>query len=218
MSPHLGASYSGTGNGFPNCRSSLTPRQPDRPRFDSVERMRETLPFPAAILAAMLTAASAVALAEPGIPPHNLATLKEPPERPMVGDADEKAKRLFDAIVYDDPTRASDFFLPRDAFLSIKAMKEPGRYYDRLLRRYMEDIHALHRSLKDPEHAEFERFELVKRGAWMKVGEEGNRLPYWASRHSWLHYRIGAERHRIEVRVLIAWDNRWYITHLSEFH
>jgi NADH:ubiquinone oxidoreductase subunit len=58
---------------------------------------------------------------------------------------------------------------------------------------------------------------LVKRGGWVKVGEEGNRLPYWVSRHSWLHYRVNGKPAKLEVRVMITWDDHWFITHLSEF-
>jgi hypothetical protein len=158
----------------------------------------------------------ALAHAETTVPAHNAASLSEPPPRPPVGDADEKARRLFDAIVHDDPARAADFFFPRDAFVLVKAMAEPGRYHDRLRKRYDDDIHALHKTLA-PGDKEFERFELVKRGGWVKVGEEGNRLPYWVSRHSWLHYRAAGKPQKLEVRVLITWDDRWYVTHLNEF-
>ena len=48
--------------------------------------------------------------------------------------------------------------------------------------------------------------------------EEGNRLPYWAARHSTLHFRIGPAAQRLEVRVLISWDAHWYVIHLNEFH
>src|SRR5262245_17103119 len=116
------------------------------------------------------------------VPAHNAASLTEPPPRPEPGDAQEKAARLFEAIVRDDPGRAADFFFPRDAFLLVKAMPDPGRYHDRLRKRYEDDIHALHHALPAGEKV-FERLELVKRGGWVKVGEEGNRLPYWVSRH-----------------------------------
>jgi hypothetical protein len=156
------------------------------------------------------------AQADPPIPSHNAATLSEPPPRPGPGDADERARRLFDAIVHDDPARAADFFFPRDAFLLVKAIPDPGRYHERLRQHYEADIHALHRSLPPGEKA-FERLEIVKRGGWVKVGEEGNRLPYWVSRHSWLHYRVDGKPAKLEVRVMITWDDRWFITHLSEF-
>jgi hypothetical protein len=97
-------------------------------------------------------------------------------------------------------------------------MQKPERYYDRLRARFDRDVHTLHETTPDLKEARFERLELGSRGGWMKVGEEGNRLPYWAARHAWLHYRVGAEPRKLEVRVLITWGTRWYLIHLNEFH
>jgi hypothetical protein len=140
------------------------------------------------------------------------------PARPPLGDFDARARALFEAIVQDAPERAAESFFPRDAFLQVKAMRQPGRYYDRLRARFDQDIHALHHTLGDPSRARFERFELAQRGGFVLPGEEGNHLPYWASRHSYLHYRAGDALKRFEVRVLITWQERWYVIHLSEFH
>jgi hypothetical protein len=152
------------------------------------------------------------------IPAENLATLHAPPARPPASEVDQKARLLFDAIVHDDPQRALECFFPRDAFLKVKAIADPGRYYDELRARFIEDIHSLHRQTPELAQASFARFELVQRGGWIKVGEEANRLPYWASRHSWLHYNVGKSQRKLEVRVLITWGPHWYVIHLSEFH
>jgi len=154
----------------------------------------------------------------PAVPPHNDRGLVEAPPRPPVGSAEEKARRLFDAIVHDDPARIMDFYFPREAFLLVKGIADPGGYHDRLMRRFVRDIHDLHAQTPDLSRAEFERFELVRRGGWVAVGEEGNRLPYWVSRHSFIHYRVDGQPRRLEVRVLITWDDEWYVTHLNEFH
>ena len=151
------------------------------------------------------------------VPPHNRADLKEPPPRPAASDAAEKAKRLFEAILADAPERAEDVFFRRAAFLLVKDIPDPGKYYDRLKRRFESDIHTLHASLADPANARFERFELANRGGFVRVREEGNKLPYWASRHSFIHYRVAGKAQRMEVRVLITWDDRWYVIHLNEF-
>jgi hypothetical protein len=140
------------------------------------------------------------------------------PARPPLGDFDARARALFDAVVHDAPERAADAFFPRDAFLQVKAMQNPGRYFDKLRARFDQDIHALHRGLGDLSQARFERFELARRGGWVAAGEEGNKLPYWASRHSFLYYRVGDELKRFEVRVAITWQERWYVIHLSKFH
>jgi hypothetical protein len=156
-----------------------------------------------------------------GVPPHNRADLglspKEPPPRPAASDAADKAKQLFEAILADSPERAESVFFPRAAFLLVKDIRDPGKYYDRLKTRFVEDVHALHRNLRDPKSAHFERFELASRGGFVRVHEEGNRLPYWASRHSFIHYRMAGQAEKLEVRVLITWDDHWYVIHLNEF-
>jgi hypothetical protein len=124
---------------------------------------------------------------------------------------------LFAAILSDDPRAAADVFFPRAAFLLVKDMRDPGRYYDRLFAQFERDVHALHASIPSSERASavFERFELASRGGWVKPHEEGNKLPYWASRHSFIHYRAAGQPRKLEVRVLISWEDQWYLIHLS---
>jgi hypothetical protein len=151
------------------------------------------------------------------VPADNRANQEKPPPRPPASDAEAKARVLFEAIVRDDPQAAAGVFFPRAAFLLVKDIRDPGRYYDRLQRRFESDIHVLHGRLRDPKAAEFVRFELASRGGFVREREEGNRLPYWASRHSFLHFRNAGKADRFEVRVLITWDDRWYVIHLNEF-
>jgi len=138
--------------------------------------------------------------------------------RPADGDIHDKVRSIWDAIVHDDPSRAHDAFFPREPFLEIKAMRDPGRYYDRLYARFEADVHALHASTADLERASFDHFQLARRGGYVKPGEEGNRLPYWASRHCKLFYRVDGALRSLEVRVAITWSDHWYVIHLNEFH
>jgi len=140
----------------------------------------------------------------------------EPP-LPAPGDIDVRARALFAAIVSGDPAGAADLFSPREAFVQIKAASDPNAIYDRLLRAYHADIRALHTATPDLGRAEYVRVEFSRRRGYVVPGEEANRIPYWAQRHNVLIYRVGAEERRIELRVLIAWEGRWYLTHLSEF-
>lgn len=174
-------------------------------------------PILSCLLASIATAALAArAVAQDAaIPEHNRAELTEAPPRPGPGDVEERARRLFDAILRDDPASATDFFLSREAFRAIKGISDPDALWERIFRMYQDDVHELHAQV--PEGAEFVRFELSRRRGWVRVREESNRLPYWAQRHNWIVYRVGTEERRIEVRTMIAWDDRWYITHLSEF-
>lgn len=157
---------------------------------------------------------------EAEVPPENaLARADDPPERPAAGEPEqERARRLFEAIVSDEPDLAQDFFFPEEAFRRVKGIADPDRYWERLFERYRGDIHALHGSLDDLDRAEFDRLEIVRRGGWVRPREEANALPYWAARHDRLHYRVDGEDRTLEVRVLITWGRRWYVTHLSEFH
>src|SRR5262245_31393503 len=106
------------------------------------------------------------------IPPENRANLTQPPPRPGAESADALARTLFDAIVADDPARAADVFFPRPAFLKVKDIADPGRYYDQLYKRFFSDVHALHARLAGLPDVRFERFELAKRGGFVKVHEE----------------------------------------------
>jgi hypothetical protein len=151
------------------------------------------------------------------VPPENRAIRSEAPSRPPESEVQACGQRLFAAVVRDAPTMAADCFFPRAAFIQVKAMARPERYYDRLYRRFEADVHSLHRELNGLERAAFLRLELGRRGGWVRPGEEGNRLPYWAARHAMLHYSVDGQPRKFEVRVLISWGTRWYFIHVREF-
>lgn len=158
------------------------------------------------------------------IPDSNRASLTEPPPRPPLGDVPERMRSLLlDACVPDEPARAAELFLPREAFRLIKATSEPDRLYDRLFRAYEADLHGLAARLRtesggDLSSVAFEGFRFTGRRGWVRLREEANRLPYWAQRHSFLAYSAGGRSREFEVRTMIAWGDRWFITHLGEFH
>lgn len=168
-------------------------------------------------LAPFAVVARSGAAQAPAIPAHNRADLRTPPPRPPAGDVEERLRLLVDAITRDAPEVAHDLFLPRDAFRLIKAVDAPDPLFDRLLGAFDRDVHALAAAHRG--HAlRYEGFRFTTRRAFVGVREEANRLPYWAQRHSWLTVRDDARAHEIEIRTMITWDDRWYVTHLSEFH
>lgn len=168
---------------------------------------------------ALLALPRVVRAQEAAVPEHNSASLTAPPPRPPLGAAgEERARRLFGAIVHDDPASADDFFLSREAFRLVKRVPSPDPLWERLHAAYVRDVHALHAATRDLERATFARLRFTGRRGWVGVGEEANRLPYWAQRHSLLEYTVGGETRSIEVRTMITWDDQWYVTHLSEFH
>jgi len=170
------------------------------------------------LLMVLLVAAPALAQRFPPPPEHNDPRLEEAPPRPSAESFEARARVLFEAIQRDDHEHGMPAFLDREVFRQIKGVSDPDRFYDRMLRLFERDVHALHEALgENPEDAEFVRFELSRRRGWVGLREESNRLPYWAQRHNWLYYRVGGEERRFEVRTMIAWDDEWFITHLSEF-
>jgi len=156
-------------------------------------------------------------LAEMGvvIPPENAADLAAPIARPAPGDLAARGARLFDAIVHDAPNRALELFFPRGPFLVLKGIDDPGHYHGVLVRHYVSDIHALHTELLDLDRARFVGLELSRRWTWQAIRSEANALPYWAVRHSLLRYSVDGEERSFEVKALIHWGPRWYITHLK---
>ena len=158
------------------------------------------------------------------IPPQNMASLTTAPPRPGLGALPEQMERLLmQAIVRNEPAIAHDLYLPREAFRLIKGISDPDALWDRIFADYDQDIHELHARLvsesggEDLSGVSFTGFRFTGRRAWVRLREETNRLPYWAQRHSWIDYRAGGRPRQIEVRTMIAWGDRWYITHLNEF-
>ncbi len=154
--------------------------------------------------------ASVSASASAPVDPLNRA---EPPLQSE--DLTSQARHLFEAIQADDPGKADDFFFPRAPFIPLKDVGNPGHYWDYLHRAYVKDIHDLHQrhqqTLKD---GEFLSFELGSTPGWVKPGEEANKIGYFRTFTSHLRYRAAGALHSIDVKVIISWDHRWYITHL----
>lgn len=184
---------------------------------------RDVLSLSLGALAAPLVPALLRAQDATTIPEHNRASLTTEPPRPPVGDLPQRMENLLlRAVVPDAPEPAHELFLSREAFRLIKAVSEPDPLFDRIFRAYEGDIHELHARLLEESGGDlstvsFRGYRVSGRRAWVRVGEESNRLPYWAQRHSWLDYRAGGRDRSIEVRTMIAWGDRWYITHLNEF-
>ncbi|MDB4988523.1 MAG: hypothetical protein JWN04_3701 [Myxococcaceae bacterium] len=83
-----------------------------------------------------------------------------PPDRPSEDSVQEAGRTLFRAIVEDAPKLAAEVFFPRDAFVQVKAMQKPERYFDKLEARFVRDIHALHQAVHGLSEASFVRLEL----------------------------------------------------------
>jgi len=128
-----------------------------------------------------------------------------------------RAKALFDAIVRDEPALGESFWFPKEPFIPLKDVKGPDRYWDTLHSAYANDIHALHRKRKTWDGATFTRFERGSPPKWVKPGEEANKIGYYRSFRGTLRFEADGKPAEIEVRTMITWQGRWYITHLSKF-
>ena len=185
-----------------------------------------TAPATTATATAAAPTATATAAPEASAAPTASASAEAPPA-PVVADnkvdptegpeLQARAKQLFEAIVSDDPEKGESFWFPREPFLPLKDIKKPEKYWTQLHKTYAKDIHKLHKKRKSWDGAEFVRFDGWSKPKWVKPGDEANKIGYHRAFKGKLRYRIGDDEHAIEVRTIITWQGRWYITHLRKF-
>jgi len=159
--------------------------------------------------AGSLPAPDAETDAPPAMDPDNRAL--PPPTSP---DLEERAHHLFDAVVAGHPELADDFFFPREPFLSLKDVADPGRYHDELVASYRRDILALHGTQRSWEGAVFKAFELGTPPKWVAPGGEWNKIGYYRTFDARLSYEVAGKHKVLVVRTIISWQGRWYVTHL----
>lgn len=150
--------------------------------------------------------------ASPG--PHT----PSPSDAPPAATSDElveRARALFDAVVSGCVELADPFFFPREPFLPLKDVKDPGRYHKQLLAAYHHDVRELHAQRRSWDGATFSGFELGTPPKWVKPGEEWNKLGYFRTFDAKLSYVIAGKARSFAVHTIISWDGRWYVTHLA---
>jgi hypothetical protein len=153
------------------------------------------------------------------VPASPEAHASDAPLENFVAPADAKdlqahASDLFQAIAKDEPPLGESFWFPKEPFIPLKDPPDPGGYWEKLHRAYVEDIHALHASRASWDGATFDRFELGSPPRWMNPGDEHNRIGYYRSLGGSIHYRVGDKEESVVVDVIITWQGRWYVTHL----
>jgi hypothetical protein len=157
-------------------------------------------------------AADAAAPAAPA-PPFAADNNLPPTEGPELQD---RAKSLLDAVIHDEPQLGDSFWFPKEPFIPLKDVKGPDKYWEQLHRSYGSDVHAIHKKRKSWTGVVFERFEIGSKPKWVKPGEEANKIGYHRSFRGKLHYTVDGQSESFEVRTIITWQGRWYITHLSK--
>lgn len=169
-------------------------------------------PPPASASAAPSASAPPAASAAPPEDPKNLAL---PPT-----DGEElqtRARALFDAIVKDEAAAADPFWFPKEPFIPLKDVKDPGKYWEQLHRTYGADVRRYHKKRKRWDGAKFVKFELGSKPKWVPPGKEANKIGYHRSFHGKLRYEVDGHAHAFDVHTVISWQGRWFITHLDDF-
>lgn len=160
-------------------------------------------------------AASAAPTAEPAAPAPVVADNKvEPTEG---AELVERAKGLLEAIAKDEPERGESFWFPKEPFIPLKDIKDPGKYWAQLHRTYANDIHALHKKRKRWDKVEFVSFDGWSKPKWVKPGDEANKIGYYRAFHGKLRFKVDGEADEIDVHTIITWQGRWHCTHLRKF-
>ncbi len=129
----------------------------------------------------------------------------------------ERAKALLDAVIHDEPQLGDAFWFPKAPFIPLKDVKGPDKYWEQLHRTFGNDVHALHKKRTSWDGVAFEKFEIGSTPKWVKPGEEANKIGYHRSFRGKLHYTVDGKSESFEVRTVITWQGRWFITHLSKF-
>src|SRR5262249_38292064 len=137
---------------------------------------------------------------------------------PTSADLDERARHLFDAVVQGKPELALDFFFPREPFIPLKDVAEPGRYHDELVAAYRRDILSLHGARRSWDGATFRSFELGTAPKWVAPGREWNKIGYFRTFDARLSYDVAGRHRALAVRTIISWQGKWYVTHLLPLH
>jgi len=145
-----------------------------------------------------------------------------PEERPQDdGPAlQAKGQLLWRAIVDDRPDLAASFFFPKEAYVHVKAAKNPeGDWRWRLWKNFERDVHALHRTQGQAlGRATFKGLHVpAKKPHWAAPGNEYNRLGYWRVYGSHLIYELRGRERFIPISSLISWKSEWYVVHMTGF-
>ncbi len=185
-------------------------------------------PAPSPPDAGAAASAAAPREAEPGPSTPSLAlgpigsVSTNPEERPLDdGPAlQAKAQLLWQAIVDDKPDLAASFFFPKDAYIHVKAAKNPeGDWRWRLWKNFERDVHALHKTQGQAlARGTFKGLRIPpKKPHWAAPGNEYNRLGYWRVYGSHLIYELRGRERFVPISSLISWKSEWYVVHLTGF-
>ncbi len=146
------------------------------------------------------------------------APLDAAPLEPAVDELQGRAKKLFEAIQKDEPDIALAMFFPKEPFIALKDMKDPGAYWDKLVKQFKSHIHYYHRKLgKRAADAEFDVLELnTKKQVYVAPKKEFNKTGYNKVSGSKLKYKLKGKSYGFDIATMIDHDAKWYVTHLRK--
>ena len=150
------------------------------------------------------------------------SVVTSPEERPLDHgpELQARAKLLWQAILEDKPEVAVSFFFPKDAYVHVKAAKNPeGDWRWRLWKNFERDVHAMNKTQGESlRRATFKELHIQeKKPHWAAPGNEYNRLGYWRVYGAHLVYELRGRERFLPISSLISWKREWYVVHFTGF-
>jgi hypothetical protein len=126
-----------------------------------------------------------------------------------------RAKHLLEAIAKDDADLATDIVFPRDAYLTVKDVPDPGKNWDqKVLAAFKAQVHTLHHHTKGVERAVFTGFELGQPATEALPKKHDLKRMLWRARRSRLGFSIDGKPSHFDIVEVTGWRGSWYVTKL----
>ena len=104
---------------------------------------------------------------------------------------------------------------PRDAYLGVKDVPDPGKHWDiKVQAAFRSQIHLLHRRTKGIERAVFTSFELGQPASEAMPKRHDLKRMLWRARRSRLGFTIDGKPSHFDVAEMTGWRGSWYVTRL----
>jgi hypothetical protein len=130
-------------------------------------------------------------------------------------DLTTRAKHLLEAIQKDNGELAGDIVFPRDAYLQVKDVPDPGKQWDaKVLAAFRKDVHTLHHHTKGIERAVFTSFELGQPATEAMPKKHDLKRMLWRAKRSRLGFTIDGKPSHFDVVEMTGWRGAWYVTKL----
>jgi hypothetical protein len=130
-------------------------------------------------------------------------------------DLTARGRHLLEAIQKDEPDLANDIVFPRDAYIAVKDVPDPGRHWDqKVLAAFKSQVHVLHRRTKGVERAVFTSIELGQPASEALPKKKDLKRMLWRARRSRLGFTIDGRPSHFDIIEMTGWRGAWYVTRL----